>query len=466
MPETKRIVAVFLILGMIAAGSAGAQDMTPAAGHNDDSAPLVINADQAVSMALENNLQMKSARTDFEMKKLVRDTAWNEFLPSISAGATLLQMNEEQAALPIPGYVAPSQTTFRASVSLQLTLSLRNVHAIRKTVLDYESGLTSLVKAGSQLKLNVLQQFYGLLLTREQLDISRLTRDNAGARYNQAAVDFRRGLISEYDLLRTQVYWENAKPAVLELENALRSLESLFKLTLGVKPNRSMKLEGDLEVAYTAWDADKLIKEHLQTRFDILEARAGIDALQNGIDTAWSAFFPMLTFAFSLDPGINGPFEKDLFDPNNWAQQSGSFSISLRWMLDPLIPGSKTQNSITQLAAQKKLAEEQLLYLYQSAENSVRDKVQNLEKSKVTIGTRELNVRVAERAYALAQESYRSGGVDLLEVKDAEKDLLQAKLALLQEKFNYLKGSMELEHELNMDGAPVDAADKETTHDE
>ena len=459
MSETKRIVAVFLILGMIAAGSAGAQDMTPAAGHNDDSAPLVINADQAVSMALENNLQMKSARTDFEMKKLVRDTAWNEFLPSISVGTSYVRMNNE-ILYPF------SQEMLRATLNVQLTLSVANVHAIRKSILDYEAGLTGLVKAKSQLKLGVLQQFYSLLLMKEQIEIALLTRNNAEARYRQAAVDFKRGLISEYDLLRTQVYWENTKPAVLELENAIRSMESLFKLSLGVAPDRKIALEGKLEVAYADWNAEELIKEHLQSRFDILEARAGIDALQNGIDSASSTFLPMVILAYSADPTLVNPFDNDLFDTSLWNQQSGSFSISLRLMLDPLIPGSKTQNSITQLAAQKKLAEEQLLYLYQSAENSVRDKVQNLEKSKVTIGTRELSVRVAERAYALAQESYRSGGVDLLEVKDAEKDLLQAKLALLQEKFNYLKGSMELEHELNMDGAPVDAADKETTHDE
>ncbi len=462
MPETKRVIAALLILGAIAAGPAAAQEKAGAGDKADDTTPLAINAEEAVRLALENNLQMKSSRTDVAMKKLVRDTAWNEFLPSISAGASLIQMNEPPSGFPIPGY---SLTTFRASVSVQLSLSLRNVHAIRKTVLDYESGLTGLTKAKSQLKLNVLQQFYSLLLMYEQIEIARITRTNAEARYRQAAIDFKRGLISEYDLLRTQVYWENAKPAVLELENAIRSMESLFKLTLGVVPGRTIRLEGNLAIAYTDWDAEALIKKHIQSRFDILEGQAGIDSLQNGIDTASSAFFPILTLAFTVDPGINGPFEKDWFTAGNWSQQSGSFSISLRFMLDTLIPGSKTQNAITQLVEQKKLAEERLLYLYQAAENSVRDKVHNLGKSKVVITTRELNVRVAERAYALAQESYRAGGVDLLEVKDSERELLQAKLSLLQEKFNYLKGSMDLEYELNMESTPAGVDNKETIHE-
>jgi outer membrane protein len=458
MSVIMRFAAACCAFGLLAAGPAAGQEKPAAAGDRNDAAPLAITAEEAVRLALENNLQMKSARSDAAMKKLSRDTAWNEFLPSISAGAMLVEMNEPPAGLPVPGY---SLTTFRTSVGVQLSLSLRNVHAIRKTVLDYESGLTGLSKAKSQLKLNVLQQFYSLLLMYEQIGIARITMTNAEARYRQAAIDFKRGLISEYDLLRTQVYWENTKPAVLELENAIRSMESLFKLTLGVAPDRKIDVKGNLEITSADWDAEALIKKHLQSRFDILEAQAGIDSLQNGIDTATAAFFPILTLAFTVDPGINGPFEKDWLTAGNWSQQAGSFSISLRFMLDTLIPGSKTQNAITQLVEQKKIAEERLLYLYQAAENSVRDKVQNLKKSKVSITTRELNVRLAERAYALAQESYRSGGVDLLEVKDAEKELLQSKLSLLQEKYNYLKGSMDLEFELNIERTPADGDDKE-----
>jgi outer membrane protein TolC len=238
-------------------------------------------------------------------------------------------------------------------------------------------------------------------------------------------------------------------------------METLLKLTLGVKPQQAVKLEGDLEVEFQELNADELVARHLQERFDVLEARAAIASLQNGIDTAEASFFPMLILGFTMDPTINGPFENDWFTADNWSQQSGSLSISLRLMLDPLVPGSKTRNTIAQLNAQKKLAEERLLFLYQTGEKSIRDGVKNLEKSKLLIQTKELNVRVAQRAYTLALESYNSGGIDLLEVKDAERELLQAKLSLLQEKFNYLKGRMDLEYELNIASTPQNGRDKE-----
>jgi len=75
--------------------------------------------------------------------------------------------------------------------------------------------------------------------------------------------------------------------------------------------------------------------------------------------------------------------------------------------------------------------------------------VRYLEKARTSIQSKEVNVKIAERTYNLALESYYAGGIDLLEVKDTEQELEQARINLLQEKYNYLAGLLDLEYECN-----------------
>jgi outer membrane protein TolC len=61
----------------------------------------------------------------------------------------------------------------------------------------------------------------------------------------------------------------------------------------------------------------------------------------------------------------------------------------------------------------------------------------------------ELNVSIAEKAYRLTEQGYRAGTIEYLDLKDAENDLLQARLGVLTEKFNYLNTLLDLEAALN-----------------
>jgi outer membrane protein TolC len=59
-------------------------------------------------------------------------------------------------------------------------------------------------------------------------------------------------------------------------------------------------------------------------------------------------------------------------------------------------------------------------------------------------------VELAQRAYSLAEEAYRSGAKDLLDVQNAELELRKARNEVLKEKFNYLTGLLDLEYALGL----------------
>lgn len=83
------------------------------------------------------------------------------------------------------------------------------------------------------------------------------------------------------------------------------------------------------------------------------------------------------------------------------------------------------------------------------AELEIRNLVKKLDKANVAIKAMELNVAMAQKAYQLTEQGYRAGTIEYLDVKDAENTLVQARLGVLSEKFNYLSALLDLEKALN-----------------
>jgi len=415
-----------------------------------ENSALEMDVDTAIEYAFKNNLSVKSAELNLSDKRFAKDSSWNEFVPLLGAGVTLSRMNEEQdLGFSIPGYEPPSQWNLTASVDAQLTLSMASFYSIQKTVLDYEAGLTSLSKAKSLLSREVKKQFYSLLLLKERIKVAQSTVNNAQDRYNQAVIDYQNGMISEYSLLKTQVYLENSKPMLISLQNSYIDAEMIFKYNIGVELSAALTLKGSMDIKTKKFDAQQLLQKYLHQRFDIIQTRETVASLKNSIDLTASVFYPSLTVGFSFDPTMNGPFENDLFDPENWSQQRGALSFTIIQLLDPLLPSSKTRVALAGLNTQLVLAEQSLDMAIKNAELAITTTVRYLEKARTSIQSKEVNVKIAERTYNLALESYYAGGIDLLEVKDTEQELEQARIDLLQEKYNYLAGLLDLEYECN-----------------
>ncbi len=411
---------------------------------------LEIDPKTAIDYAYKNNLTVESARLSLEDKRFARDSSWNQFVPAISLAATLSHMNESQdLGFPIPGYTPPSQWNFTASVGAQLTVSLASFYNIRKAVLEYQSGVTGLAKAKSLLARDVQKQFYNLLLLQNRIKVAQTTVNNAQERYNQARVDYQNGLISEYQLLTTQVDLENAKPPLVQLQNAYSDAEMLFKFTIGVDLSRPIVLKGSLDITAREFDVKALLQKYANQRFDIIEAKQGIDTLQNSIDLSSAALYPSVTLGFTYDPTLNDPFNENPDIQKEWNQQRGAVTISVTQLIDPLLPSSKTRVAIAELNTKLVVARKSLEQAYTNAELSITRIVRLLETSGTSIQSKEVNVRVADRAYKLALESYHAGGIDLLQVKDTEQALDLARSNLLQEKYNYLAGLLDLEYECN-----------------
>jgi len=446
------------------------------AGSEAPAASLELSADQAVAVALQRNLGLASSRIDAAQKKRKSDSSWNALLPTVDVGGTLAHMNAVQsqsivypAGSPDPMTGAYSSFYYQlydlpawslsASLSAQLVLNAALFEGMKGLRLDYESGLISYAQAERQLERDVRKSFYGILLLQENMKLMQENIDNAKLRVDQAEANYKAGLVPELTLLQAQVAWENMKPSLEEMRIGYAASLDAFAMTLGLPRGTAIALKGSIDPSYATVDADALVASRLGDRLDIQAIVKGLETLESTERAMklqlWS---PSLILAWNADPTFMGdPFKDDLTKgsyPMNangaWQQISGMFRATLSFRLNGLFSQSKEAQGLRDMQDAIEKTRAGLAQAIRGSEVEIDSIVRKLQKSRESRAALELNVDLADRAYGLAEEAYKAGAKDLLEVQSAELQLRTAQLQVLTEKFNYVTGLLDLEYAVNL----------------
>lgn len=428
----------------------------------------IIDAETAVQLALANNLGVEIQDIEVRKAKRLVDNAWTVFIPQVSATGTLSRANEVQditGLTPVPDPGAPAGTfnvapfeeegnrwSLSTELSAGLSVNLQIIRNIQQTVQQYDIGVINLEDAKARLRRDVRKQFYELLSQQENIRITRESIETAQERFEQTQINFENGLVDEFTLLSSRVQLENLRPQLQQLELGYRSTLMGFKQTLGLDPAEPVELDGQIEADLISLEADALIRDYAESRYDIQLARQGITSAELALDAKRAERYPTLSLRWFADPAFAGdPFEDPWFDDveNDWNQRGGALAISITQPLDPLLPFSRTQVEINNLKDDVQTARIQLQQARTGAEIEIRRLVDQLETSRTAIDVRRLNVERARRAFSLAQEAYDAGNRELLEVREAEDELQQAQVQLLDEQKNYVVALLDLVYALN-----------------
>jgi len=448
----KFLKSVLLISGILFSSALlGAQETSPL---------RTVTIEEAVTLAMENNISLSSSAIDVRMAKRDADLAWNVFIPTVQASGTLVRSNNVEnpygaiLGMVIPGYTPATPTEkdhWSAMVGLNISLNLNValMEGLKATRQSYEAGTLTFEQAKAQTEQSVRKAFYAILLAEGSLDIGRDKLSISEERLKQTQINFANGLVSELAYLQTQLAVETQKPEIREAELNLEQQKSLFAFLLGLPEGTRIGLDGKIEPKMINLDADQMIGKNLANRLDIAILGKNIELMNTQLRAAkLQIYTPSLALSQSYLPRLSA-IDASWTNADNWTDGSGAFSLTVAFNLTGLLPFSasgqtlaKTQDGITKM----ELSMKQLAY---NADMEIRNLIKKLDKSQTAIAARELNVSIAEKAYRLTEQGYRAGTIEYLDLKDAESSLLQARLGVLSEKFTYLTTMLDLETALN-----------------
>lgn len=456
----KNYVGILVSLALFSVSVVYAQSesaVTENSGKTAEEPVVRLTIEQAVDYARENSKTLQSSAIDLEIKKRASSYSWNQFMPSVQVTGTMSRKNEvTPMSISIPGYPMPPQPdpteadhwTAVGGVSVSWNFSAAMIESIRLAKRDYEAGLISWDQTLRQTELQIEKLFYGLLLQEESLKIQQDSLENARLRMEQARINYLNGLIPELSYIQAQVSYQNMKPSVMKQEQLLKQQLDMFGFLIGLPAGTKIELEGAIEPPHIDLVAQDLVDISMENNPDILLLNKNLEILKLTYSMQnLQTYIPSVSLSWGFQPVVSDIQE-------NWIDNytdGGSFSATLVWNLTNMLPFSANQQKAKDTKDNIRKMELSLETLKENTALNIRTQIDNLNQAWANIEAASGNITLAQKSYDMNVTSYQNGTRELLDVKDAESQLNQAKLGLINSKYEYLTGLLDLEYSLNID---------------
>lgn len=430
----------------------------------------IYTLDEAINTAMNNNRDIAISVMNVNKSGAAIDEAFGYALPSVNLNGSFSRFLEKPK-MPFPDFEAMltnatysilfdegvlprddnkylsmgsklqsfSQTNnFSTDVTVTQTLFNSAVfEGIGASKIYYDLAKANLNSTVSKTVLSVQKTFYGVLLSKEILDITRSSFENAQANLNDVKALYKEGMVSEFDMLQAEVQVENIRPVVLQMENNLQSAKDGLKIILSIDQQENIDVQGEfLYQAYDISNEEGLIYEALTSNYDIktLDLKKQVDEafIQLDVSDYWPNIAAFGQYAY------NGSSDSWKFNTYTSATIGVKFSINL-W------EGNRTKNAVEQSTITYKQTEEQLNQLKDFTLLNVKAKLQELKRVQSLLEVQARTVEVADRAYQIARVRYKEGVGSQIELQNTDLALKQAKLNRIQSLYSYLTTKYELE---------------------
>jgi outer membrane protein TolC len=415
-----------------------------------------LTMDEAVDLAIKNNLTLASNLVSLDTKKRKADLVWNQFLPELDVRGTLARDNKAAASqgfsLPdgtvlVPPTVSP-QWHMLGNFTVVLNLSAAMFSGIRAIKQDYQAGLLGYEKAKVQTERDVRKAYNQMLNLQENVTLLKESFALAERQVSMAQANYRAGLAPQLTLLQAQVSRDNLKPAIDQAENGLKISMANFAMSLNLPYDTQFELVPvEEETVLIPLDVKELISRASRNRPDILEIQQNILLLKSSREVQFLQLYtPYLNISWSLQPAFLGdPWKDSWIDGGNW-KEGGTLSFVLGMNLNSLFPFTKQGQGLKDIDNNIQTASIGLAQMIRGTELDIYNTVLSLEKTQVNIETQNQTVDLARQSYQLTEEAYRAGLTDFLQVQNAELELRKARVGAKDQYYSYLNGLIDLEY--------------------
>ena len=442
------------------------------------SVPVVITLEQALQIALSENIPVKVADQEIQRTTYARKGTYASLFPQIDLSGTYQRTIKKQVMYMDfdmgtagggssegdgtgsgEGFTMPDTSeglevgrwnTWAAG--LNATMPLVNPQlwkSLRISGLEVEMAIEKARSSRLDMVTQVKQAFYGTLLAKEAFQVYKDVYENALDNLHETEKKFKAQKATEYDLTRAQTSVANAIPDVYNAESSVILSLWQLKAVMGVDLDMNLDVAGKLEdyssqMLYAEIQGDSISLENNTTMRQLaLQA----EQLAHSIKMQKYAYIPTLSAAFSFS--INAMTNDFKFSQYQWTPYSYvGVNLSI-----PIFSGGKRYNDVRQAKTQATQLKLQTMDAERNLKISIRQSLVTMETSMKTYQAARSAVASARKGYSIASKTYQVGKNTLLELNDARLALTQAELGASQAVYDYLVAKAILEQTLGHDFA-------------
>ncbi len=300
-------------------------------------------------------------------------------------------------------------------------------HGYKIAKSDVEVATIDKQKAIRELKLKVIETYYGLTEAREFYEVATSGVSSIKAHLNTAQAFYDQGMIPKNDLLEVQVRYAQAKQNLIMAENAVKLAESGLNLLLARDLSVPVTTEGEIPMESLSNPLDVCTDMAIKNRQELKSLRLQLEMTKRGEKIARSVFVPSVAANYTYErTGEDPDVEND-----TWAAGIGlSWNLfeggSHYWQL------SKARSKITQLNHLIRAQRNQITLEVKSAYLSAKEAFARTKVATQAIDQAKENLRIQKDRYTLQV-------VTSTDVLDAQALLDQAKKNYISARADYAK---------------------------
>jgi len=383
--------------------------------------------EEAVSTAIQQRGDIAAARNAVESSRWDRNAAHTWFLPSVDFSLAY-QKNHDVQEMTIPGMGSiPMGTEWASSYGITATLPLVLQGPAGASLSSGALNMSELSLTGTEQDAvaDVIRSFYGVLVAQMMRDVSTEALSIAREGYSLARQRYDAGTISRFELLQSQVAYENRRPDSISAEAGLNNATAAFAVSLGFQEDHPVTIEGDLCDPFPiplpgSLEEARQIMDSNSTELATAEEMRNLgDA---GVNMAAASFAPRLVFqtSYSYQAGVDDLSEITAEDySRNWTT-SASLQIPIfNGLNDYSGYRSARYDRLVSYAMAEDMENYSSLGLV-AAWNA-------LHQAQEIVGAAESTMGQAEEASEIARVSYEAGIITRLEMDGAFLALTQAR---------------------------------------
>ena len=416
-------------------------------GAGDD--PLVLTRDEAISLALERNLQLVMAKRELGRADARIMAAKAGALPMLTVDAmytrnwtrasTVFTVEyEDSLGNPVKDtrtveFGTPNVFQTRVNLNQPLYQGGRVGAALEVADLFSELSRENVASAEEELIFRVESAFYGALLASQTVDAAKIAVDLADAHLDQVEKLHAEGAAAEYDLLRAKVHAANLRPVLIEAVNRQKlSIEGL-KIAIGLDLSREISTRGEFEEPSEApperlEEAERIARDR-RSEFKQMDLQIGMQEHAITIARGNSKLSAYLTNSYQLQWQLDElRFDrKDVSD--SWVT---GVSVQI-----PVFDGWRTKALVRQAKVDLQQTKDRRRLLEDGIRLEVRRAMLSIEEAWEKIISQRRTIEQAERGLRIGEVRYENGIATQLEVLDAQLALTQARTNHLRALYEY-----------------------------
>ena len=406
--------------------------------------------------ALRNDSLLSSARFQNKAAQELVKQGKSLFLPSITMNASFDKQNKERkfltSSLPSNDLLSGKKAnyeTYDYGVIVKQPLFDYSAYAEYKKILTQISlSDKQLIKTQQDLIFRISKAYFDTLLAKNQVDLFQFQRASIQEQLLKAEAQFDAGLISVTDINEAKT-----KKALIEAEQIgaiqkLKIKKREIQIITGNLPGKLTPLNPI--ITFTKIDnlADDWISIAQENNLELQIKKDEIKIAEREIDSKRSGHFPTIDAIASRSRNWDkGGFPYGTTKNEGIRNYSDTIGIEISI---PIFSGGMTSSKVREAVLLKSKLEEDVEYLRRGIELKVRGYYLSLQTNFSEISAYQQAMEAAELQLESTQLGFQEGLRNSVEVLDSQQILFNAKLNVLESRYNYLMNFINLKLSVGM----------------